>query len=72
MVRPQAKQLVAAFEKRFGPAPHLFRIGDFDIRPGRLTPYARWNGERYEAYVGMTMEEYRYRAKALVTPTGGQ
>ncbi|MFP4416090.1 MAG: hypothetical protein ACOC41_04570 [Chitinivibrionales bacterium] len=66
VVRPQAKHLATYYENRIGPADRLYRIGFFDIQPGLLTPYARWEDNGYVAVVGISRDKQRYFAKAQV------
>jgi hypothetical protein len=45
---------------------HIYRIGQFDIVPGRLAICKLWSFDRAAAYVGLSRSKNRYYAKTIV------
>jgi hypothetical protein len=67
VVRPDADSLSQALAARFGDPSHRFSIGFFDIKSGVLCPYKTWDADGFDVYVGLSMNKYRYYAKAVVS-----
>jgi hypothetical protein len=66
-VRPLAKHLAAVFEHAAGSPTSSYRIGYYDLRSGRLTPYCRWDTPGHTAAVGICVsDDRRYYAKAVI------
>jgi hypothetical protein len=66
VVRPDAEYLSQVFTKKFGEPARRYTFGYFDIKSGVLSPYKTWDIKGYSVYVGISMENYRYYAKAVV------
>jgi hypothetical protein len=66
VVRPDADSLVHALAVRFGEPVRRFSIGFFDIKSGVLCPYKTWDSPGFDIFVGLSMNKYRYYAKAVV------
>ncbi|MBD3392194.1 MAG: hypothetical protein GF418_08985 [Chitinivibrionales bacterium] len=66
ITRPEAKALAGMFERKLGQPTSTHRVGYFDIKPGKLSPLARWYKRPYGAYVGFSAHNHRYYAKAIV------
>jgi len=66
LARPEAKFLAEAYERKLGPPTSSHRIGQFDIKPDKLSPLSRWYKKPYSANVGLSCHKYRYYAKAIV------
>lgn len=66
LLRPESDFLVADFSKRFGEPDHQPRVAQFDVKPGKLSPVARWYQKPYVAFVGFSAEKFRYYSKVVV------
>jgi len=66
-VRSDAEYLSHELAIRFGEPSRRYSIGFFDIRSGVLSPYKTWDAERFDVYVGISMNKYRYYTKAVVS-----
>lgn len=65
--RPMMLYLSSEFEKRCGVPPnHLYRVGHFDIVPGRLSIVRMWNFPKANCYIGLARKGNRFYAKAIV------
>ncbi|MBN1578370.1 MAG: hypothetical protein JW913_17545 [Chitinispirillaceae bacterium] len=65
--RPMMDYLAAEIEKRTSQPPdHIYRIGRFDIVPGRLSICKLWNFPSATAYVGLARANNRFYAKVIV------
>ncbi|MBN1309685.1 MAG: hypothetical protein JXA18_17320 [Chitinispirillaceae bacterium] len=65
--RPMMDYLAAEIEKRTSrPPDHIYRIGRFDIVPGRLSICKLWNFQSATAYVGLARAKNRFYAKTIV------
>ena len=56
--------------KRLGEPGHRLRVAQLDVKPGKLSPVARWYEKPYVAFVGFSAEKYRYYAKVVVIKEG--
>lgn len=66
-VRPDAEYLSLVFAKKLGEPSRRYTFGIFDIKSGVLSPYKTWDVNKgYSAYVGISVENYRYYAKAVI------
>ncbi|MBN1756796.1 MAG: hypothetical protein JW863_00675 [Chitinispirillaceae bacterium] len=65
--RPQVDYLAAQLESATGRGPdHVYRVGQFDIVPGRLSICRMWNLDHAVAYVGLARTGNRFYAKTIV------
>jgi len=65
-VRPMANIIAQALQKKIGVPDHSYRIGLFDIKSNELAVVDKWETSDCSAYVGMSVVNYRYFAKAIV------
>jgi hypothetical protein len=65
-VRPDAEYLSHELAGRFGEPSRRYSIGFFDIKSGVLCPYKTWDAAGFDVYVGLSMNKYRYYAKAVI------
>jgi hypothetical protein len=66
-VRPDADYIAQVLAGRFGASARRFSIGFFDIKNNVLCPYKTWDSPGFDVLVGLSMNKYRYYAKAVVT-----
>jgi hypothetical protein len=65
--RPIMLYMAAQFEIKISTPPdHLYRIGLFDIVPGRLAICKLWNFSDANAYFGLARTANRFYAKAII------
>jgi hypothetical protein len=65
--RPMMDFLAARIEAATGKAPdHIYRVGQFDIVPGRLSICKYWNFDKAVAYVGLARTANRFYAKTIM------
>jgi hypothetical protein len=65
--RPMVEYLSAQMESKTGSAPdHIYRVGQFDIVPGRLSIVTSWNLPDAVMYIGLARTGNRFYAKAIV------
>ncbi len=65
--RPMVEYLSAQMESKTGNAPdHIYRVGQFDIVPGRLSIVTSWNLPDAVMYIGLARTGNRFYAKAIV------
>jgi len=65
--RRHARIIAADFENRVQRSPdHVYRVGRFDIVPGRLAICSLWNLPDATAYVGLARSGNRFYAKMIV------
>jgi hypothetical protein len=69
-VRSDAHYLAGEFEKIFGEPARRESIGYFDIKKGVLSPYKTWDIPGFFVCVGISMNDYKYYAKAVVAKNG--
>jgi hypothetical protein len=65
-VRPDAEDLASMLAQSFGESSRRHSIGFFDIKSGVLSPYKTWDVPGYDIIVGISMDDYKYYAKAVV------
>ena len=65
-VRPDAEYLSHELAGRFGEPSRRYSIGFFDIKSGVLCPYKAWDAAGFDVCVGLSMNKYRYYAKAVI------
>jgi hypothetical protein len=65
-VRPDAEFLSQEFTKKIGEPSRRYTFGIFDIKSGVLSPYKTWDIKGFSAYVGISVDNYKYYAKAVV------
>jgi hypothetical protein len=65
-VRTDAEFLAQALARRFGDCSRRESIGFFDIKRGVLSPYKTWDVPGFFIMVGISMQDYKYYAKAVV------
>ena len=66
-MRPMMDSIAADLEKRTSQPPdHIYRVGRFDIVPGRLAICKLWEFSDAFAYVGLSRIGNRFYAKAIV------
>lgn len=65
-VRPDAEFLSQVFAKRIGEPSRRYTFGIFDIKSGALSLYKTWDVKGFSAYVGISVDNYKYYAKAVV------
>lgn len=65
--RPMVAFLAAQMESKTGKVPdHIYRVGQFDIVPGRLSICRMWYLEKGIVYIGLARTGNRFYAKAIV------
>jgi hypothetical protein len=65
-VRPDAEFLSQVLTKRIGEPSRRYTFGIFDIKSGALSLYKTWDIKGFSAYVGISVDNYKYYAKAVV------
>lgn len=65
-VRPSAGYLGAALEQKLGPAKREYRVGFFDIKSRELSLVKKWESPGHSAYVGLSVDKFKYYAKAVI------
>jgi hypothetical protein len=66
VVRPDAEYLALMLAQLFGESSRRHSIGFFDIKSGVLSPYKTWDVPDHEIIVGISLDNYKYYAKAVV------
>lgn len=67
-IRPKMLYMATLFQTTVNTPPdHIYRVGQFDIVPGRLAICKLWNFPRAVAYFGLARNKTRFYAKAIVT-----
>jgi hypothetical protein len=61
-----ANIIAQALQKKVGAPDHSYRIGLFDIKSNELAVVGKWETSGCSAYVGLSVVNYRYFAKAIV------
>jgi hypothetical protein len=69
-VRPAAGHLAIFFRKRLGPPLHSERVGFFDIKTKELAVCDKWETAVNSLYIGFSVFDYQYYAKAVATDKG--
>jgi hypothetical protein len=67
VVRPAMEHLAIFFETRLGPPLHSYRIGFFDIKSKELAVYKKWEMKKKSLFLGLSVSDYQYYAKAIVS-----
>jgi len=68
--RPRLNTIATEFEKMVNiPPDHIYRVGQFDIVPGRLAICRQWIFPAATAYFGLGRNGSRFYAKAIVSGT---